>query len=238
VLLRSDVTKNCICESREEKEDAIKALRLGKSNTAFKVDDYTDRRESIIFTGRQTSYKNRQIYYNKELELSLARNKEIAQILYPQRDTVSKIIRVEQNITSFDKLRQAIGKRDGEVALGEMLLSKNKPLYDRHKVIMKYANEVDLFSEYETWDDAMFDFGIKGIYEACNSSLELLLDFLREKSKMYGKNKNKGNQKYYMLRKKILFYFSNNIVEKSLNSATKNLYFETLKKIDSMLKVA
>jgi hypothetical protein len=76
-LLRCDITENLVFDSSEEMENSIQSLKLGKSNTGFKVDDYTDRRESIIFTGRQTSYKNRQLYYNKNKELNMRRNKEI-----------------------------------------------------------------------------------------------------------------------------------------------------------------
>jgi len=167
ILLRADVTQNLYFDTREQKENAIQALKLGKSNVAFKVDDYSDRRESIIFTGRQTSYKNRQLYYNKEKELGLTRNKEILSILYKNKvDNIHKILRVEQNITSFEKLRYAIGKKAvntkligaagidnvNAVKLREMVCSNQKPLLKRHQLIMQYANQVDLFTEYEDYD--------------------------------------------------------------------------------------
>ena len=43
ILCRADITDNLYFETRDAKELAIQALRLGKSNTAFKVDDLTDK---------------------------------------------------------------------------------------------------------------------------------------------------------------------------------------------------
>ena len=42
LLCRADISENLYFETRVAKEHAIKSLRLGKSNTAFKVDDFTD----------------------------------------------------------------------------------------------------------------------------------------------------------------------------------------------------
>ena len=101
-LLRADITKNLYFESREEKELAIRSLCLGMSNTKFKVDDYDV--DGKVFIGRQKSYKNRQIYYNKEKELRMARNKEIVKHLNGKWEDISKILRVEQNVVSFDRM--------------------------------------------------------------------------------------------------------------------------------------
>lgn len=171
MLLRGDVTENLYFDSREEKEVAIKCLKLGKSNVGFIVDDYTDKRESIIFRGRQTSYKNRQLYYNKEKELLLSRNKEIAGLINWRTNKVDRILRVEQNVTSFSKLREATGKRNipawspaykdniNVVKLCEALVSKEKPLYKRHIKIMEFVNQVSLFDEYDDYATALKHIG-------------------------------------------------------------------------------
>jgi len=147
-LLRADITENLYFPTREEKLSVMRALKLGKSNTGFKVDDWTDKNGSIVFTGRQKSYKNRQIYYPKEEELLLARNKDILSILrsHGVKD-IDKILRVEQNITSIDRLRRAVGMEKGVVTLGDMLSSTRKPLLERHIEIMKYADLACLFNE-------------------------------------------------------------------------------------------
>jgi hypothetical protein len=96
---------------------------------------------------------------------------------------------VEQNITSFDKLRDAIYKKKinkllgsdsgvknkrmavaysescNEVKLCEVLNSKENPLLKRHQIIMKYANKVNLFEKYENIYDAIFAEGIEGLYK-------------------------------------------------------------------------
>jgi hypothetical protein len=272
-LFKADITKNLYFDTQEQKEFAIQSLKLGKSNVGFKVDDYTDKRESIIFTGRQTSYKNRQIYYNKEKELysSKSKNREILNILIKHKvKDIDKILRVEQNVTSFDKLRQATGKhiRDKEmrdllflpsyvnnVLLGEALYSEKNPILERHQIIMKYANQVNLYDKYETFDDAMFDYGIKGIYSECNQSWELVLDFLDKKTPKKYLNKNgylRHNGTYYRMKNKIQFHISNNIVECSpylVNNfekkdemlekeIKKNSYMDALKQIELLLLVA
>ena len=241
LLCRADISENLYFETRVAKEHAIKSLRLGKSNTAFKVDDFTDKKESIIFIGRQISYKNRQIYYNKELELNMRNNEEILYVL--QNNNVKgleKILRVEQNISNFDKLRYAIGKSKGDVALGEMVSSNENPLLKRHQIIMKYAGEVTIFDEYSDWDDAMFNYGIEGIYIACNSDLNLVMDFLNERAgrRLITKRGNRviKSGHYYELKKKIQTHFSNNIVCLTTNVSSNDSYLKSLKRIEELLK--
>jgi len=229
-LLRSDVTKNLHFDTRTAKEEGIYSLKLGKGNIGFKFDDYTDRRESIIFTGRQKTYKNRQIYYNKEKELNMSKNKEILKMLYAHNvKGIGNILRVEQNITSFDKLRSAIGKKVGEVKLGEMVNSKENPILKRHQIIMKYANEVNLFDDERDWKELHNYYGLKGIYEECNSSLELMIDLCKAKT---------PRRSFYRIKKEILTAFSNNIGSLVPKMALPNEYFDTLKTIEDLLKVA
>jgi len=164
----------------------MKALTLGKSNTTFKVDDFTEKKGSIIFTGRQITYKNRQIYYPKEEDMSRKDNKEIYNIVSRNKEAMKilpNILRVEQNITSFDKMRQAAGIKSGIVTMSDMLLSKEKPLYDRHQIIMRYANQIDLFDTIHNWNDYFFDKGFKGALKDCNGSIELLLEVCKAKTK-------------------------------------------------------
>ena len=237
-VLRTDITENLYFDTCRDKEFAIQSLKLGKSNTGFKVDDFTDKKESIIFTGRQTSYKNRQIYYNKEKELMLAHNKEIRQCL-GKWDKIDKILRVEQNVTSLDKLRQAIGKNKvntqlvsnfnksgvNSVKLSEMLTSKQKPLLERHRIIMKYANQVSIFDEYDDWDYAVKIEGWKGLYKRCNSDLDLMIDFLM-------KTKKAKRIQIWRIKTELQQYFSSENVRKK---EEKKPYFEILMKIAEML---
>lgn len=246
-LCKADITTNLYFDDVAE---TMKSLKLGKSNTGFKVDDFTDRKGSMIFVGRQTSYKNRQIYYNKFTELKLAHNRDILGILHKNNvKDIDRILRVEQNITCFEKLRQAMGwHKDikGEVKLGQILNSNAKPLYRRHSKIMEYANQVDLFNEYKDWrwGEIIEWEGLNGLYKRCNSNVELLLDFLKEKCA--GNDRRKMNQNYYKWKMKVQTAFSNSIGSLSLNSATniegqlveKNDYFDTLTLIGAMLLVA
>jgi len=252
IVLRTDITENLMFDSQTDKENALKSLILGKSNTGFKVDDFVSKNsESIIFTGRQVSYKNRQIYYNKEKELFLARNKEIMKYLQKQHNEIAKILRVEQNVSSFDKIRQAIGKNKvnsqlvgnfdkpniNSVKLNEMLLSTHKPLYERHRIIMKYANEIDLFNEFDDFFIALIKYGIIGLYMKCNSSLELLLDFAKQTTTASTFNKNKNKMFGYFTLKEFIIRTVQDYEHRNSNNSADNDYFDTLKIISEMLKV-
>jgi len=167
-LLRADITENLYFDNRAEKELAVRSLCYGKSNIAFKVDDYTQRGDGIVFTGHQKSYKNRQIYYNKEKELRLAKNKDMWQYLDGRWDDISRILRVEQNVVSYKRLWEALGDRPVRsveyvpwhqrtpkpVILEQMLDSSNpsRPLLKRHNKIMEYANSLELFDDYNVGD--------------------------------------------------------------------------------------
>jgi len=240
--LKVDITKNCYFNSREEKENAIYSTKLCKSNIAFKVDDYTDKKESIVFTGRQATYKNRQIYYNKEKELNLKHNEWIKFILESNNTKdIDKILRVEQNITNIAQIRKAIKQEKGQVKLIDILKSKENPILKRHKIISKYADKINLFDEYDNWKDAMFIEGIEGLYKKCNSSLEVLIDFY-EKKYTQGEIKKRGPS-FYETRKKIINHFnvsydSNNIVRNSTKKSSQSKHLNALKNIELLLKSA
>jgi len=227
------------------------------------VDDYTDKRESIIFTGREKTFKNRQIYYNKIIELHLARNKDILEILVKNNvKDIDKIFRVEQNITSTDRLRLASGQKKincrplsvdpqtqeynktiqckfskniNKVKLAEMVSSKENPLLDRHREIMKYASNINLFADNRLWEDMLLYTGVKGVYESCGSDLETVFELLKYKTiEVEGKD----IRTYYRRKKKFLTYFSNNIVSLVTQNVTPvgaDIWNDALKKLEDLL---
>jgi hypothetical protein len=166
----------------------------------------------------------------------MRRNKEIRGYLNDW-DYIGRIMRVEQNVVSFSKMRQAFGqhcvphwtirKTDtiNNIYLGNALNSKEKPLYKRHLKIMEYACQVSLFDKYDNWEEAVRYKGWEGIYKECNSSLELMLDFMKATTK---------RAFYYKWKGEIQKYFSNNLVCKN-ESLDDNLYFKSLSKISHLL---
>ena len=115
-LLRCDCTTNIVVDNVRE---SIAALRLGKSNSGYKVDDYkTALNNGIVFTGRQVSYKNRQIYYNKQVEMKLARNKDFLSSLNHQvefYDSLKPLLRIEQNISRKAPIRKRFRTKNTDI---------------------------------------------------------------------------------------------------------------------------
>jgi hypothetical protein len=224
-VLRCDTTKNIKVEDIKE---SIEALQLGKSNTGFKVDEYKRaNNRGITFTGRQKTYKNRQIYYDKTTELNQAKNKNFVKDSgYKVFNDFKNTLRVEQNLTSLDRIRKAFKTTN---KLNDVLTSKENPNYERHKVITKFANQVSIFNQFQgkKIQDVVLYKGLEGIILACNNSLELAEDFLNslEASRMTK----------YTYRKKLNYVYSDILSQKSRQITP---YHATLTHIGELLKVA
>ena len=182
-LLRTDITENLDCGSRDEKELMIQSSKLGKSNTGYMVTDFTDKKEGIIFKSRRITHPTRQQLYNKEKEMLRPSNKELRSFLYKNKEAMRllpNILRVEQNITTFEGLRRAFEiKEKGEIILGDVLNSEAKPLLKEHESIMKFANEVCIFDEFDDLKVALLEFGRRGLLAFCNEDFDLVLDFVK-----------------------------------------------------------
>lgn len=229
-LLRCDVTKNIKVNNVKE---SVRSLLLGKSNTGFKTDDYQrENNLGITFTGRQKTYKNRQIYYDKTTELNQAKNKGFLRAVNGKvLNDFKDILRVEQNLTSLDRIRKSF--KVPSTNLIEVLKSKENPNLERHNVIVKYANQVNLFDEFAEKDikDAFRIMGTKHLIKECNNSLELAIDFL--KSFM---NHNRSNRNIiYRYIKQLKEDYASFMSSKMEHN---NTYHAELLKIGELLKVA
>ena len=90
------------------------------------------------------------------------------------------ILRVEQNHKSLEGMRRAFDiNKKGPVIMGDVLDSKAKPLYKEHQNIIKFANEISLFDEYDNYDIAIQEFGWRGILEHCNNDYDLFMNFIK-----------------------------------------------------------
>lgn len=180
-VLRGDINKNI---EMENVRDAIDALKLGKTNSKFLVTDYnTSANNGIVFQGKQTSYKNRQIYYNKHIEMAAGKNQEFIQSIPNQEKflkSLKHILRVEQNITSKKLMRQQFGIDENKLL--SILKSSSNPVLDRHQKIMKHAKQSELFKYVDKYDkvqEVINHFGYEGILRKCNNKLDVAEDFIR-----------------------------------------------------------
>lgn len=113
-VFKVDITKNLIFDDKSEKESVLQSLLLGKSNANYWIEDYLELGQGVVFKGKQKSYKNRIIYYNKAVEMYLLKNKEILSCVKRGADfhLLSKILRVELNLEDFERIKKAIGKEN------------------------------------------------------------------------------------------------------------------------------
>lgn len=234
-LLRGDITKNI---KVEDVRNSISVLKLGKSNSAFLVSEY-DRANNcgIVFQGKQKSYKNRQIYYDKDTELTkVSRNSDFIK-KYGNKEffkSFENVLRIEQNITEQRTLKRIF--KTETTKLETILNSDINPVLERHKIITKYSNGLELFNEYSNKElkptAVIEEIGFLTILEKCNYNLAVGEDFLKS---LQGENR-----KY----KSTIHRYINKLRELHYHKTIKNenneilLYTKKLDEIYNLLECA
>lgn len=182
--------QKCDCTANIQVDDvrsSIKALKLGRSNTSYEVNDYnTVKNNGIVFKTRNLTTRDRLIYYNKQVEMSRACNKKfISSLSNPDKfaANIKNILRIEQNTGKFRDIKKRFGTTTTD--LESVLKSKENPLLNKHRQIMKFADQLTIFTNYETALSAkkfITDKGYEKIIEECNGSLKLAIDLLMSRS--------------------------------------------------------
>lgn len=223
-LLRCDVTDNLQidCNGR----DVYSELALMPLSAKYETTQYKQvRNEGIVLKGKQKSFKERQIFYNKLKDLS--HNKKGRDFLNSINKTkvfndFKGTTRVESNFTQLRKIREYIGSNQ----LTDVLGSDAKVNHDVFKKITKQADTevLFLFSQYEGMKlRSIIELeGIKGIIENANNNWAYIDAFLR----------NKSPHNYRRIRKKFREVF-NELQVKSNNTDTTiiNLVLDALSKV-------
>lgn len=234
-LLRGDFTKNILID---DVRGSINVLKLGKSNSQFLVTDYNKANNcGIVFQGKQKSYKNRQIYYDKDTELTkVSRNKDFIN-KYGNKDflkSIDNILRIEQNVTEQKTLKRIF--KTETTRLGNILDSDVKPVLERHKIITKHSYGLELFDEYNSKEyklrDVILEIGLIGILERCKYNLEVAEDYLKTH---IGENRQ-NKSSVYKFTKLLREIYIRTTIEKDNNE--NQLYSKKLDEILELLKVA
>lgn len=233
-ILRADLTKNIIVE---DVRDAIRVLKLGKNNSGFLVTEYEKKNNcGLVYQGKQTSYKNRQIYYDKYTELTkVSRNRDFVN-KYGDKEfinSITNVLRIEQNVTEKRTMKN-IFKIDS-TRLGNILDSNINPVLERHKIITKYSYGVELFDTYNNNDyklkDVIMEIGFIGILEKCNNNLDVAVDFLKS---FIGENR-KYHSTVNRFIKKLREIHVTKLIEKDKECIT---YINKLNEIMELLKAS
>lgn len=141
-VLRADFTENVPISS----EVALYTASVGGYrylNSKYRFELYTRRgSESVIVNSRAKSkgYRRRVHCYNKSGELSLAKNRDIAELL--PHETFNNRLRVEQNIKGVTDLKATLGISD--TSLDSVLNCKATPLLDTFNDITKVLDKIKI----------------------------------------------------------------------------------------------
>jgi hypothetical protein len=161
----------------------------------------TVKNEGIVFKGKQKSFKERQIVYNKLIELTNASANKMFRQLYPKAlDKFRGIMRVEGNFTSAEIIRHYYKTPDQRLI--NILNSSSKVNYELFNKITKTATPaaMKLFSEYEgmKWNEIVKMEGYKGIITQLDFDWSVIEQFVRVH--------RKNNYRAILPQMKVLYY--------------------------------
>lgn len=187
-ILRCDVTDNVKPEvSGEIIYKTLAALPIAKK---YHVDYFnTKSNQGVVWKGNQKTVRDRQIFYNKMLEVQ--RDKLLKGNTSILKD-FEGVVRVESNHSQLKQLNKFFGSRK----LIEVLNSDVKLNHDIFSRITTKSNDVDLrlFSQFEgmKFGEIRNYIGDKGIIDMCNNDWEKIQLFVR----VYNPNNYKGRHGY------------------------------------------
>jgi hypothetical protein len=178
-ILSADVTDNI---KIDDPSIYNKLLRIPLPNK-YEVTGYsTAKNEGVVFKGKQKSFKERQIFYNKFIELYTPKNKDIRAIINASdlEKQFKDIVRVEGNLTQLSKIREYASTDN---TLKSVLSSDQKINYKLFSKITKQADVqlITLFNEYEgmKFTEIEKHIGMVGIIDKCHYEWQYIEQFLR-----------------------------------------------------------
>ena len=174
-----DISKNMTMD--EPVPGYISSLyRLG-CNSQYKVDQYRDGGKfvnGVTFRGKQRSFKERLIFYDKEKDI--ARDKDLRQY----SGQYEKVLRAEMNLAQLRRIRHYFSSNNVSTVLSSQV-NANYNLF--MKVVSKSSNDLlRLFNETEGLELRYIE-KLKGreriIIEYCQMNWDLVDEFLKTKVK-------------------------------------------------------
>ena len=214
-----DVTRNLEVNEVGNLSEYFSSLMLGQLNPRWRCEHYPVRgaiKTGVVFNKRVSPgsrYNDRLIIYDKQKDMSLAKNKEIMK--YLKLSDIEGIVRIEKNCKNFMQIKKAFGLPDNiRPVLGQVLSSDSNCL-------LEYFN--DIYSGYSenvavcgfTGDDKFKPDNQKiiakvEIIKSYSGDMDLLLNDLRSSYTREGKSYqafDKMRKQYYQARQ---VYLSDN----------------------------
>lgn len=224
-LLKADVTDNVIFNDYKG-SNFYSDISLIPLPNKYEITQYNRRtNKGVVFSGKQKSFKERQIMYDKIVELFSNRKGKAFMHSIDSNKVVKDFknsIRVETNFTQLRKIREYIGSNQ----IDDVLSSEKKVNYDVFNKITKQANTeiLYLFDRYEgmTLKETINRVGIEGIIKNAQFNWQFIDMFL----------KNKVPSNYRRARKKFQEVFNElQSKEKRADTTIIKLFLNALSKV-------
>lgn len=224
LLLKADVTDNVKINYSGNIYNDLALIPLSQKYETTQYNTRTNK--GLVFNGKQKSFKERLIFYDKLTELR--NNKKGRDFL----ETINKAkvynefkdsVRVETNFTQLRKIREYLGSNN----ISDVLASDSKVNYNIFKKITKSADTkiLYLFNQYEgmTLRQIKDRVGIEGIIKNADFNWQYINNFILSKSP----------NNYRRERQSFLKIYNEILVETNINtdSTIITLFLEALSKV-------
>ena len=183
-LHSADCTKNI--KGRYKPNEYMDNLNLMPQNTKYQKTAYRGTGENkhktgIVFAGKQKTFKERMIVYDKREELKKEKQflKSVSRPLVTLNQFMN-VTRVECSFTSYQRIREFFGT---DLNLINVLQSDKNPAFKVYSRIKGNANiQLELFNYPETmsWHQLVTFYGGRQICIDCNSDLSVIKDLIRK----------------------------------------------------------
>lgn len=144
-LLRFDTTQNLVLP--DPGISYVNSLNHVRLDVRYNVEPYKKKDNTgIVFMGKQKSFKERQVFYDKLLDVRKDKDLIKAVGLSTLEKQFTGVLRVESNFTQLRKIREYCG---GSSNLLHVLRSKANPNHSIFKKITNRYTSLSLFEDYE-----------------------------------------------------------------------------------------
>lgn len=157
-----------------------------RANTTYKVDRYNKpKNKGVVIQGNQTSFKERQILYNKIYDIQ--RDKDLLAVVpYNQLEKQFKnVLRIEQNTAQFKRIKHYANTKTTN--LKEVLESSSNPNLKLFEKATSKFLDLSLFNDAQYENKKLYEIekieGRKNIIKKCNYDFELIKEFIKSKVK-------------------------------------------------------
>lgn len=227
-ILSCDSTNNL--KVNKEVKNYISALNTFRINDKYETTIYRkDKNNGIVFQGKQKSFKERLIFYDKLLDVRKDKllNSTIGRSKLEK--TFRNVLRCEQNTTSFSKIKERFNIPDHKLL--SVLNSNAKPNYKLFNKISKKSLDVSLFdglcNEKMSWRQVKENLGLRYIIEFHHFDIDLITQTMK---RFFSNNTRIWTQKQKV--KDMMFRME---MEKTPNI---NTTLDVINEVKALLKVA